>query len=123
MAHPVHETPDALYLSRSRIVGTSSAGHVGEHFGPISFTPRRHKQVSHDHLYPPPCAQLIMDGNARWASRRGLATQFGHQAGLQAFKSAVNNCDDWGIQALTVKRWGWEGERRGGGMQRITDLR
>ena len=53
--------------------------------------------------------QVIMDGNARWAARRGLSTFMGHQAGLEAFRETVTACSDWGVQALTVR-----GVRRSG---------
>jgi undecaprenyl diphosphate synthase len=38
-----------------------------------------------------------MDGNARWAARRGLSTFLGHQAGLQAFKRLLRLCNDWRV--------------------------
>jgi undecaprenyl diphosphate synthase len=53
----------------------------------------------------------IMDGNGRWAQRRGLPRLVGHQRGVDALKALVRCCDDWGIQALTAyafstENWG-----------------
>ena len=45
---------------------------------------------------------IIMDGNARWAARRGLTVTAGHQAGTDALKRAVNHAGDFGITELTV---------------------
>ena len=34
---------------------------------------------------------IIMDGNGRWATEKGLLRTAGHQAGLEALKDVVNN--------------------------------
>jgi undecaprenyl pyrophosphate synthase len=47
--------------------------------------------------------QVVMDGNARWASERGASSLTGHSNGLEAFKNLVSTCLDWELQALTVK--------------------
>lgn len=54
---------------------------------------------------------VIMDGNGRWAKRRGLPRLFGHRQGADALKDLVRCCNDWGIEALTVyafstENWG-----------------
>ena len=46
---------------------------------------------------------VIMDGNARWASGRGLTAFQGHRAGLETFKATVTSCHAWNIPALTVR--------------------
>ena len=53
----------------------------------------------------PPTArlQIIMDGNARWAARRGRKAQFGHESGVGPLKESVRCCCAWGIKALTVR--------------------
>lgn len=43
-----------------------------------------------------------MDGNGRWAKARGLPRVVGHQAGVEALKSTLRQCSDWGIGALTA---------------------
>jgi undecaprenyl diphosphate synthase len=45
---------------------------------------------------------IIMDGNARWARRRGLGVTEGHRAGTDALKRAVSLAGDLGIKQLTV---------------------
>jgi undecaprenyl diphosphate synthase len=45
---------------------------------------------------------VIMDGNGRWARRRGLPRVMGHRAGVEALKRTLRLCNDWGIRALTA---------------------
>lgn len=45
---------------------------------------------------------IIMDGNGRWAKRRGLPRSAGHAAGTEALRDIIRACDDWGIEALTI---------------------
>ncbi|MEO0409991.1 MAG: isoprenyl transferase [Cyanobacteria bacterium P01_A01_bin.135] len=45
---------------------------------------------------------VIMDGNGRWASRRGLPRSMGHRRGVDALKALLRCCHDWGISALTA---------------------
>jgi undecaprenyl diphosphate synthase len=54
---------------------------------------------------------VIMDGNGRWAKKRGLPRIMGHQKGGNALKELLRCCDDWGINALTAyafstENWG-----------------
>src|SRR5919202_2332387 len=43
-----------------------------------------------------------MDGNGRWARRRGRPTTFGHRAGVQAIKRVMYACDALGVKVLSV---------------------
>jgi undecaprenyl diphosphate synthase len=45
---------------------------------------------------------LVMDGNGRWAKRRGLPRTVGHQAGVEALKRIVQACPELGVRWLTV---------------------
>jgi len=45
---------------------------------------------------------IIMDGNGRWAKRRGMPRTFGHQAGVNALKRTVEAAPQFGIEWLTV---------------------
>jgi undecaprenyl diphosphate synthase len=45
---------------------------------------------------------IIMDGNGRWATRRGLPRAVGHRAGAKAVRRAVENAPGMGIGALTL---------------------
>ena len=44
----------------------------------------------------------VMDGNGRWAARRGLPRTAGHEAGLDALFDAVDGALEIGVQWLTV---------------------
>lgn len=45
---------------------------------------------------------IIMDGNSRWAERRGLPASMGHEAGVRSLKEVVKLAHTWGVQVLTV---------------------
>jgi len=45
---------------------------------------------------------IIMDGNGRWAARRGLPRSSGHKAGVDALRRAVKAAADFGIEYLTI---------------------
>ncbi|MDP2213118.1 polyprenyl diphosphate synthase [Phenylobacterium sp.] len=45
---------------------------------------------------------LVMDGNGRWAKRRGLPRSLGHRAGVEALKRTVAAAPDLNIRYLTV---------------------
>ena len=45
---------------------------------------------------------IIMDGNGRWAQRRGLPRSAGHKAGAETFRRIARYCKDLGVEYLTV---------------------
>ena len=45
---------------------------------------------------------IIMDGNGRWATRRGLPRVAGHRAGANAVRRTVESAPDLGISVLTL---------------------
>jgi undecaprenyl diphosphate synthase len=45
---------------------------------------------------------IIMDGNGRWASRRGLPRSAGHRAGLKPVRMCIEQCRQLGIPYLTL---------------------
>ena len=51
---------------------------------------------------PPKHIAIIMDGNGRWASERGLPRSAGHKAGIDALRRAVKAAGDLGIDYLTI---------------------
>lgn len=55
---------------------------------------------------------IIMDGNARWAKEKGLATGFGHKAGLEAIKSVTRAAFDLGVKYLTIYAFSTENWQR-----------
>lgn len=62
---------------------------------------------------------IIMDGNGRWARRRGLPRQAGHRAGAENLRRIVRACVEFKIKILTIyafstENWGRpESEVRG----------
>lgn len=55
---------------------------------------------------------IIMDGNGRWAQRRGKPRSFGHRAGQKAVRASVEFCLREGIAALTLFAFSSENWRR-----------
>lgn len=45
---------------------------------------------------------IIMDGNGRWAQKRGLPRSIGHKAGVEALREIVKACSNLEIDVLTV---------------------
>jgi undecaprenyl diphosphate synthase len=43
-----------------------------------------------------------MDGNGRWARRRGHPASFGHRAGVRAIKRVLEACEELGVHALSI---------------------
>src|SRR5580765_7806842 len=50
----------------------------------------------------PRAVAIIMDGNGRWAQRRGLQVADGHQAGTRALRRTVEAAIDLGVRSLAV---------------------
>jgi undecaprenyl diphosphate synthase len=57
-------------------------------------------------------AAIIMDGNGRWASARGLPRVAGHRAGAEALRRTVEAAPDLGIGVLTVYAFSSDNWRR-----------
>ncbi len=55
---------------------------------------------------------IIMDGNGRWAKKRGLPRAAGHRAGAEALRGVVEACGDLGIRYLTVYAFSTENWKR-----------
>jgi undecaprenyl diphosphate synthase len=62
-------------------------------------------------LIIPQHVAIIMDGNGRWAHRRGLPRAAGHRAGAENLRRIINACVEFGIKILTIyafstENWG-----------------
>lgn len=57
---------------------------------------------NHTNTSAPRHVAIIMDGNGRWASARGLPRTVGHQQGAEAVKRTVRAAADMGIEYLTL---------------------
>ena len=66
---------------------------------------------------------IIMDGNGRWAKKRGLPRTAGHAAGGEAFRRIANYCRTLGVEYLTVYAFSTENWKRSeeevGGIMRL----
>ncbi len=67
-----------------------------------------------DRLRMPDHIAVIMDGNGRWAKAKGLPRTIGHTAGVEALKTTLHLCSNWGIGALTVYAFSTENWSRPG---------
>ncbi len=88
MANTIAENTDAL-----RDAETAAQSHV------VSGKPPRH-------------VAIIMDGNGRWAQRRGLPRNKGHEAGTANIRPIVAVCPELGIEYLTLWAFSTENWRR-----------
>ncbi len=55
---------------------------------------------------------IIMDGNGRWAKKRGLPRQAGHVTGAQVFRKITKYCEKCGVKYLTVYAFSTENWKR-----------
>lgn len=67
-------------------------------------------QVDFAHL--PRHVAIIMDGNGRWAKRRGLPRTAGHAAGAETFRTIATYCKEIGLEYLTVYAFSTENWKR-----------
>lgn len=66
---------------------------------------------------PPRHIAIIMDGNGRWATKRGLPRTAGHKAGAETFRKIATYCKNIGVKYLTVYAFStenWKALRNGG---------
>ena len=93
-------------MSRALATSTSPTGHGQRqrHQLPGGLDPAR----------LPAHVAVIMDGNGRWARRRGLPRVMGHREGVEALKRTLRLCSDWGIGALTAYAFSTENWNRPG---------
>lgn len=55
---------------------------------------------------------IILDGNGRWAKRRGMPRTFGHQAGVENIRKVALLCAEMGVKALSVFAFSTENWKR-----------
>lgn len=74
------------------------------------FKRRKKFEIDYDRL--PAHIGIIMDGNGRWAKKRGLPRSAGHSAGADTLKRIVTDCNRLGIKYITVYAFSTENWRR-----------
>lgn len=55
---------------------------------------------------------IIMDGNGRWAKKRGMLRSFGHRAGADRLRSIVQTASELGVSVLTAYAFSTENWKR-----------
>lgn len=65
-----------------------------------------------EHSVLPRHIAIILDGNGRWAQRRGLPRTAGHAAGAETFRRIATYCKDIGVGYLTVYAFSTENWKR-----------
>lgn len=55
---------------------------------------------------------FIMDGNGRWAKKRGMPREYGHKVGAEVFRKIMRYCGDIGIEAATFYAFSTENWKR-----------
>jgi len=73
---------------------------------------RSHKAAGVDFSKLPRHIAIIMDGNGRWATARGLPRAAGHAAGAETFRRIATYCRDIGLPFLTVYAFSTENWKR-----------
>lgn len=70
------------------------------------------KKAGRENAAPPRHIAIIMDGNGRWAKKRGLPRSAGHSAGAETFRRIATYCKDIGVKWLTVYAFSTENWKR-----------
>ncbi len=70
---------------------------------------------------------IIMDGNGRWAKKRGLTRLVGHRAGTENLRRIIRACVEFGVQYLTIyafstENWGRPAEEVEGLMHILEEV-
>ena len=76
------------------------------------FKKKQSQEISIADIELPEHVGIIMDGNGRWAKKRGLPRSAGHTAGAQVFRKIARYCSNIGIKYLTVYAFSTENWRR-----------
>jgi len=71
--------------------------------------PSLHDQINRSKI--PQHIAVIMDGNGRWAQRKGAARIFGHRNAIEAVRAVTEGCAELGVKYLTLyafstENWG-----------------
>ena len=73
-------------------------------------TTPKEEQVDFENL--PAHIAIIMDGNGRWAKKRGMPRTAGHAVGTETFRKIATYCKEIGLQYLTVYAFSTENWKR-----------
>lgn len=68
--------------------------------------------INTKHQSVPTHIAVIMDGNGRWAKKRGMPRQAGHAVGAETFRTIATYCKDIGVKYFTVYAFSTENWKR-----------
>jgi undecaprenyl diphosphate synthase len=72
----------------------------------------KNKKIELDLSRIPKHIGIIMDGNGRWATLKGLPRTMGHKAGVEAISEIVSECGNLGVKYLTLYAFSTENWKR-----------
>lgn len=78
----------------------------------MPFFRKKQLRPEQEPLHIPVHIGIIMDGNGRWAKKRGLPRQAGHAAGARVFRTITKECEKRGVRYLTVYAFSTENWKR-----------
>ena len=55
---------------------------------------------------------FIMDGNGRWAKKRGMPREYGHRFGVKTFRRILDHCSEIGLEVVTFYAFSTENWKR-----------
>lgn len=70
------------------------------------------KSILGDDLLVPTHVGVIMDGNGRWAKKRGLPRKFGHREGAKTFRTIARHAKALGVSYITFYAFSTENWKR-----------
>ena len=70
------------------------------------------KEIATDTQLMPRHIGFIMDGNGRWAKKRGMPREYGHRFGAETFRRVMEYCGDIGVEAATFYVFSTENWKR-----------
>lgn len=73
---------------------------------------REKQEIAVDYDRIPQHIAIIMDGNGRWAKKRGMPRTFGHSAGAETFRKVGTICKELGVKYLTAYAFSTENWKR-----------
>ena len=65
-----------------------------------------------ENIIPPAHVGVIMDGNGRWAKKRGLPRKFGHREGAKTFRAITRHAKAVGVDYITYYAFSTENWKR-----------
>ena len=85
---------------------------VRQENGMKKYTDQEIKAFGLDPERIPKHVAIVMDGNGRWATAKGLPRAAGHRAGVNALRDIIRFTSDIGVESLTIYAFSTENRKR-----------